>query len=166
MLWLSLMLGVATATLSPAPAPPCHYDAAPRYSDLASYVFVKPCSAADATQRWAGSTLLSAATTSELTNAGAPAGWCLSALERDPVAIQPCAGGSSAEGATFLYNHTNLSVALVAGGAVRGLCLDVNHGSGPDVDFYACHGPVRQQRHDPVEFAAPRNAPRLQKSSA
>ena len=112
----------------------CDYDAPIRWSDHPTGVFVKPCSASDATQRWAGDTLTAAATTtSTLTNAGARPGACLGTRERDPVSIEePCAG------ALFLYNSTSRTVATAT--ATGGLlCLDLNHGTGPDIDFWPCH---------------------------
>ena len=114
--------------------PPCDYgtgvmkwEAEPRH------VFVVPCSQ-DPTQRWSGAALTAGAKvpSSVLSNAGAPADTrCLGSKERDPIGMVPCADAPH-----FIYNHSNKSLAIADG---TGRCVDVNHGSGPDIEFYSCH---------------------------
>jgi hypothetical protein len=93
-----------------------------------------PCSELAATQRWSGGALSKPATASVLENDGAPLEQrCLGIIERDPIGMVGCAAAPH-----FVYNHSNQSIAIADG---TGRCVDVNHGAGPDVDFYACHGP-------------------------
>jgi hypothetical protein len=127
---LALLLAAAVLT---AAVPSCKYNGSTRWSKYPTGVFVKPCSATDATQRWLGSTLATTdGSPSPLTNAGAHADVCLGTLERDPIMMEPCSG------AKFLYNHSNRTIAVV-GSVMGGKCLDLNHGTGPDIDFWACH---------------------------
>jgi hypothetical protein len=121
-----VLFGLASAA---SVAPACVYDGSVRWTTLAMGVFGKPCRATDDTQRWAGLTLTSSSSRpSTLTNAGAP-NHCLDTLERDPIMMGPCGT------ARFLYNQTNKTIAVIG----NGLCIDVNHGTGPAIDFYACH---------------------------
>ena len=121
-----------------AGATACVYEGPVRWTADATGLFVKACKAEDATQRWSGDTLLTAKTPSTLTNAGAPAGMCLGTAAQDPVQMAAPATCSSTP-PLFIYNHTNHTIALTVPGAGLGLCLDVNHGTGPDVDLYDCH---------------------------
>lgn len=144
------VLAALPASLAAAP-PPCEYGEAIKYTAEATSVFVKPCSVSDATQRWAGDTLRQSGTYSTLTNAGSLEGACLGTSTQDPVSMD---NGCDTQ---FFYNHSNRSIAVVEStGKLRprwrnqhashwqpseavGSCLDVNHGHGPDVQFYACH---------------------------
>ena len=85
----------AAAAAAPIQSPVCVYNAGSKYSARATGVFVKPCTATDATQRWGGATLTAGDSPSALTNEGAPAGSCLGASSVDPVSMEtPCGAAS------------------------------------------------------------------------
>jgi hypothetical protein len=112
----------------------CNYAGVERWEAEPKHVFVMPCSELAATQRWSGGALSKPATASVLENDGAPLEQrCLGIIERDPIGMVGCTAAPH-----FVYNHSNQSIAIADG---TGRCVDVNHGAGPDVDFYACHGP-------------------------
>jgi hypothetical protein len=105
---------------------------APSAAREARDVMLAPCNTSDAFQQWVfddgGS----------VHNRGADL--CLSTATRDPMSAGPCGAGA----ATFAYNATNLTLAVVrpsAGGAAAGAgdCVDAHGGDGPELDLWACH---------------------------
>ena len=102
------------------------------------------CNASDPYQQWTGDTF-EKGNPSVIKNVGA--GSCLTSMSCDPVSAGPCSGPESAK---YLYNHTNFTISLpesassstALGHCTRGtgLCLDLNQGSGPDIDIWSCHG--------------------------
>jgi hypothetical protein len=104
-------------------------------------LYMAPCNNSDPWQQWEGTTLHAPDTPSSVSNKASMQ--CLTTLTADPMTVGPCTGKYAA---TFLFNHTNLSLAVVhpsagAGGHRKaGSCLDVNGGAGPDIDLWGCHG--------------------------
>ena len=136
MLARAVVTAAAAAGVQQAVPPACDYGSAggiDRWEPEPRHVFVVACDKSDPKQRWGGATLAGPGA-SKLTNEGAPkATACLGSAEHDPIGVTACADAPS-----FLYNHTNRSLAIADG---SGRCVDVNHGKGPDIDFYSCHAP-------------------------
>ena len=137
-----LLLAIPPAHAAPSPPTPpaCNYNPGIQWTELPLGVHVMPCapsSGGDTTdkfQQWAGETL-QRDVASALTNAGTP-GYALGAEQRDPVTMKAC--GPAAPGASFRYNHTARTLG-VAGSTSQ--CLNVNHDTGPDVNFERCPVP-------------------------
>jgi hypothetical protein len=149
----ALPLAVAALAGTAAAAeefPPCEYGKAAQYSAEATGVFVKQCSGTDPTQSWGGATLAApGGPPSPITNRGAPEGTCLSVATKDPISMAAAGCG----GTSFVYSRANKTISVAGGSASSSgskvvsaclgeggrCCLDLNHGTGPDVDFWACH---------------------------
>jgi len=120
-------------------APPCDYGELPHWSTDAISLVVLPCNASSSMQQWGGATLtkpgsgLSALTQESL---------CVTSASANPVeVVKDCAHDAT----RFLFSaNGSLSIAVAAAGTAAGkgvgACIDVNHGDGPDVDIYSCHG--------------------------
>ena len=143
-----MLLAVATATsLLVAGAPPartlwqeddtpdCDYDAGVQWTALPLGAHVMPCASSNPFQRWAGGTLRVAAgasVASSIANEGTP-GYCLGVEHADPVTMAAC-GSNGTTGTKFTYNHSSRSLGV----AGQNRCLNVNHNTGPDVNFERC----------------------------
>jgi hypothetical protein len=109
------------------------------YPPPRAQLFLADCNETDIWQQWEGATLHSKDTKSTIRNKAA--NQCLTTLHADPMVIGSCAGPESA---IFLYNHSNLSLAVqvpsAGGGGHRkaGACLDVNGGAGPGKQHASC----------------------------
>jgi hypothetical protein len=123
---------------------------------------VRPCNVSDPYQHWSGAALSSnpARVPSPVSNAGAAA--CLTTTWNDPVTVKPCSGAGDA---IFMRNNAScpgaavgaITLEVVKGpgdGGYGGRCLDLNHGTGPDVDLWACHQPDHPDcPHQVFDFA-------------
>jgi hypothetical protein len=121
-------------------------------------LYLTACNASDPHQQWEGATLTAAGAGKPSTVRNVGAGSCLGTLVGDPTQAGPCAGATAAQ---FVYNTSNYTVAIAvasagsAGHGQVGACLDLNGGTGPDIDLWTCHPKsnadyVHQQfKHDP-----------------
>ena len=130
-------------------------------------LFLVPCNATDRYQQWEGTTLHHQDTdnnnnsSSNSSNTSSPAppstivnrgsGGCLGTAQCDPVQAVGSSQchTSSPSTATWTYNASNFTLALSHAGepgpcshAMPGACLDLNGGSGPDIDLWECHPEV------------------------
>ena len=104
-------------------------------------LYLAPCNASDALQQWNGTALEQNATASSLVfNRGASA--CISTATELPISVGDC----DDEGAASIRRNASQLVLESSG-----KCLDVNGGSGPDVDAYKCHPPSHKD-HAHQEF--------------
>lgn len=91
-----------------------------------SKLFLAPCNESDPFQRWDAKTLTDSGMLSSVKNRHS--GLCVTAkTHNDPIEVAPCPGTS------FLYNMTTKQLQSMNG---DGVCWDVNHALGPDIDFY------------------------------
>lgn len=104
-------------------------------------LYLAKCNSSDPYQRWEGGTLTEAGSGKPSTIRNLGTGTCLGTLVGDPVTADTCEEGA----ALFLYNSSNttVSVAKASAGAtghgLPGACLDLNGGTGPDIDLWECH---------------------------
>ena len=115
-------------------------------STAAPSLFLGPCNGSDPAMQWRGSALTSPGTVGLVENVGAKQ--CLSTLGKDPATLEPCGAGA----ATWLYNSSNLTLAVVTVSAgseagMAGVCVDVHGGLGPELDLWACHPPPPAKCH-------------------
>jgi len=101
------------------------------------------CNSSDPFQQWEGTTFTDGKA-GPIQNAAT--GNCLTSMACNPVLLGACSGPTSA---SWIWNDTNHTLAVAGGGSVapgncashgRGGCLDLNRGTGPDIDIWACHG--------------------------
>eukprot|EP00747_Dinoflagellata_sp_TGD_P179398 gnl/TRDRNA2_/TRDRNA2_30165_c0_seq1.p1 gnl/TRDRNA2_/TRDRNA2_30165_c0~~gnl/TRDRNA2_/TRDRNA2_30165_c0_seq1.p1 ORF type:complete len:533 (+),score=71.10 gnl/TRDRNA2_/TRDRNA2_30165_c0_seq1:1-1599(+) len=96
------------------------------------------CNASDPTQRWSAGSR----GTSTVYEHGATQGQCLSIRpSKDPDPTLSIGLRACAEATHWAYEQTKQLKANddAAGGSSTGLCLDVDHGHGPNIGLYACH---------------------------
>jgi di-N-acetylchitobiase len=103
-----------------------------------SMLYLGPCNVSNPYMQWRGSALTSPGAAGTVENVGAKL--CLSTLSKDPATLGPCGAGAAA----WLYNSTNLTLAVVSISAgsdssMAGVCVDVHGGLGPELDLWACH---------------------------
>lgn len=100
-------------------------------------LYLGPCNATDKRMQWTGAALSAPGTVSAVENVGAKQ--CLSTLGKDPAVLEPCSG----KGATWVYN-SNLTLSVVnpsvgSPAGMRGVCVDIHAGTGPEIDLWDCH---------------------------
>jgi len=80
------------------------------------------CNASDPRQLWAGKVLTSPGTVSSITNAGAPAGQCLSTFDLRPMTLRTCGDGDT----TWEYNSSTLQLSASATSSHPHYCLNAD----------------------------------------
>ena len=106
---------------------------------------VSRCNDTDPFQQWEGLSLVGAGEQDAVMVRNVGSDLCLTSMSCDPVSVGMCSGPSSAR---WIYNADNKTLALAGAGSVAsgscgkgaGTCLDLNRGTGPDLDLWSCHG--------------------------
>eukprot|EP01043_Picozoa_sp_COSAG02_P006511 COSAG02_NODE_186_length_30414_cov_24.815372_12_plen_976_part_00 len=104
-------------------------------------LYLAKCNTSDPYQSWEGGTLTAAGSGKPSTIKNLGTNTCLGTLVGDPTTAGTCGKGA----ALFLYNSSNTTVSVAkgsegaAGHGLPGACLDLNGGTGPDIDLWECH---------------------------
>ena len=102
------------------------------------------CNSSDPFQQWESITFRNEGVLLPGTIRNVGSNTCLTSMNCNPVSVGACTGPSSA---SWIYNKTNQTLALVDSGSSAGCskaaggCLDLNRGTGPNLDIWSCHAP-------------------------
>lgn len=104
-------------------------------------MYTVKCDASDPYQQWHSSAFTEASDSNDSDSTGytvmnGGSGMCLSTNSQDPITVEPCA---STDEMLFVYDTNALQLRTPAADAANSKCVDLNHGTGPDLDLWQCH---------------------------
>jgi hypothetical protein len=137
--------GIDSTTNNSNQHPQCMYDRSPTWSTHRQYVYMTECNSSDPAQQWYGDTFENTfENPTSLPSTVQNGLWkdgCLSTSINEPLYVAtPC------DGATFLYNTTNLTLSVyhaspgTESGKGVGACMDIDGGARCNaIDLWSCH---------------------------